>query len=244
MMIQTHTPPAVIKILAHNLRWQIVQLLVVGDYRVNELVTLLDQPLNLVSYHLKQLRDSQLVSSRRSEADRRDTYYSLDLMRLQEQYRTAGAALHPVLSELDMNSQPQKPRPKILFVCTHNRARSQIAEGLMRHLTEGQVYVSSAGSEPGAVHPDAVRTMETLGIDIRNQYSKGFDDVIDQTFDFVITVCDRAREVCPTFPGDGQHIHWGFPDPLMIEDPAKRAEVFHQMTMRLTRRIRYFLKTL
>ncbi|MCB9450741.1 MAG: ArsR family transcriptional regulator [Anaerolineaceae bacterium] len=238
------TPHQVIKLLAHDLRWQIIQALAVGDYRVNELVTLVDQPLNLVSYHLKQLRDGQLVVARRSEADGRDTYYSLDLDHLGALYREAGAAIHPALAGTAEGDSSLKSRPDILFVCTHNSARSQMAEGLMRTLSDGQLVVNSAGSRPSHIHPDAIRTMDALGIDIRSQHAKGFDDLAGQSFDTVITVCDRAREICPVFPGEGQHIHWGLPDPAAIEDEAARQQAFADTAYRLQTRIQHFLQDL
>jgi ArsR family transcriptional regulator, arsenate/arsenite/antimonite-responsive transcriptional repressor / arsenate reductase (thioredoxin) len=234
-------PPAVIRLLAHDLRWQLVRELAVGDYRVNELVARLKLPLNLVSYHLRQLREGELVAVRRSEADRRDAYYSLDLDQLRTAYGAAGSAIHPALAGPGANGAALTHAPSVLFVCTHNSARSQIAEGLMRHMSAGQIAVSSAGSEPAIIHPDAVRTMAALGIDIRAQHAKGFEDVRDQPFDTVITVCDRAREVCPTFPGEAQHIHWGLPDPAAIADEQERQQAFADTAQRLHSRIRHYL---
>jgi ArsR family transcriptional regulator, arsenate/arsenite/antimonite-responsive transcriptional repressor / arsenate reductase (thioredoxin) len=238
------SPPEILKLLAHDLRWQIVRRLAGGDYRVNELVAHVDQPLNLVSYHLRQLREQQVVQARRSEADGRDTYYSLDLDHLGQLYQSAGAAIHPALVTSGPQSATLAHRPSVLFVCTHNSARSQMAEALMRHLSGGQVQVSSAGSEPSSVHPDAITTMATLGIDIRHQRSQGFADFHDQAFDVIITVCDRAREVCPTFPGDGQHIHWGYPDPAALADPQARRQAFADTARRLQARIAHFLSGL
>lgn len=235
------SPPEIIKLLAHDLRWQLIQSLAHGDYRVNELVAMMQQPLNLVSYHLKQLREGQIVTVRRSEADGRDTYYSLDLDHLQRLYREAGMAIHPALvGESEQNLSPTS-MPKVLFVCTHNSARSQMAEGLMRQLGYGQINVSSAGSEPATIHADAIRTMDILGIDIRAQYAKSFDEFAHQSFDTVITVCDQAREICPTFPGEGQELHWGFPDPSVIENESERQQAFMDIATRLQSRIKHFL---
>lgn len=237
----TIAPPPLMKLLAHDLRWQIVKLLSVSDYRVNELVNFMNQPLNLVSYHLKKLREDALVTTRRSEADGRDTYYSLDLDHLRELYQSAGVAIHPTLTGMERREMPFAAVPRVLFVCTHNSARSQMAEGLMRHLSKGQAAVMSVGSEPAAVHPDAIRTMDTLGIDIHTQTSKGFNACVNESFDTVITVCDRAREVCPTFPGEGQQLHWGLPDPTAIEDEARRRQAFMDTALRLKARIEHFL---
>ena len=242
--MSTTAPPDVIRLLANDVRWQLVRELAVSDYRVNELVERVEQPLNLVSYHLKQLRQGQLVTMRRSEADGRDNYYSLDLDHLREVFGAAGSAIHPAVVRADTSDQTLQHAPSVLFVCTHNSARSQMAEGLMRHLSAGQIRVSSAGSEPATIHPDAIHTMNTLDIDIRSQHSKGFEDVLDQSFDTVITVCDRAREVCPTFPGEGLHIHWGFPDPAAIEDPHQRQQAFAETAQRLRARIQHYLTEL
>lgn len=238
-------PPDFITLLASDIRWALLKALATSDQRVNELVAQVRQPMNLVSYHLKKMRDDALVTTRRSESDGRDVYYSLDLDRLNQMYLEAGVALHPSLGiwvgSLDVSRlAPQR----ILFVCTHNSARSQIAEGLLRHLSQGTLDVSSAGSQPTKIHPDAVRTMDALGIDIRGQQSRPLSEFEDQAFDYVITVCDRAREVCPTFPGEGTQMHWGFPDPIVIQDDASRAEVFAQTAAQLQSRIEHFLCTL
>lgn len=179
---------------------------------------MLKQPPNLVSYHLQQLRASHLVSERRSTADGRDIYYSLNLDRLRHLYLASGEAVHPALlspAEIPQpRSAPGKPKPiRVLFLCTHNSARSQIAEALLRHLSRGQVESLSAGSEPREVHPYAIRAMSDLGIDISSQRPKHLDTFRDQSFDYVITVCDRIRESCPVFPNDPKRIHWSFPDP-------------------------------
>lgn len=233
--------PPIIKLLSHELRWSMVQALTLGDYRVNELVTMMDQPLNTVSYHLKLLREGNLIAMRPSEADGRDNYYSLDLDQLGEWYRAAGFALHPSVMEPEVAERHVPSSTRVLFVCTHNSARSQMAEGLLRHLSGGQIQVKSAGSQPTTVHSDAIRTMASMGIDIREQQSSGFDDVINDSFDVVITVCDRAREVCPAFPGEGQHIHWGFPDPAAIEETDERQRAFTDVARRLRSRVSHFL---
>jgi protein-tyrosine-phosphatase len=235
--------PEFLKLLSHDLRWNLVKALTTSDYRVQELVGLLDQPMNLVSYHLKQLRDEAVVQTRRSDADGRDVYYSLDLERLRALYHAAGAALHPAFmaDKLPDAGRQRQEKVRVLFVCTHNSARSQMAEGLMRHLAGGRVEVFSAGSDPRGIHPDTIQTMDTLGIDIQGQQSRHWHDFENQPFDYVITVCDRAREVCPTFPGGGQHLHWSFRDPLAVEDAGERARLFADTARQLETRIRYFL---
>ncbi|NWG16206.1 MAG: ArsR family transcriptional regulator [Chloroflexi bacterium] len=235
-------PPAFIKLLANDLRWTLLKFLVAGDHRVQELAELIAQPVNLVSYHLKKLRDEDVVQVRRSEADARDIYYSLNLDRLYEQYQAAGRALHPAFAETHQMPLATPSDPiRVLFVCTHNSARSQMAEALMRFMGAGRVEAHSAGSHPGDIHPDTITTMARMGIDLGGQRAKHLSVFEAQPFDYVITVCDRAREVCPAFPGAGQQIHWGFPDPTAIDDQAERLAAFEDIAGRLRSRIGYFL---
>jgi arsenate reductase len=102
---------------------------------------------------------------------------------------------------------------RVLFLCTHNSARSQMAEGLLRHLGGGQFEAFSAGTEATGVRPLAVRAMAELGIDISGQASKTLERYLDQSFDKVITVCDQANETCPVFFGARERLHWSLPDP-------------------------------
>jgi protein-tyrosine-phosphatase len=238
-------PPDFIKLLANDVRWGVLKALASGDHQVNELVMLVQQPMNLVSYHLKKMREEMLVTTRRSEADGRDIYYTLDLERLRDLYLAAGGALHPLLSQpyqtLDIAALPAA---RVLVVCTHNSARSQMAEALLRDLSKGKITVSSAGSHPTCVHPDAIHAMDSLGVDIRAQGVHHLSEYEGQSFDYVITVCDKAREVCPTFPGEGQQLHWGFPDPVGIADAEQRQAAFAQIAQRLRIRIEHFLVTL
>jgi arsenate reductase len=102
---------------------------------------------------------------------------------------------------------------RILFICTHNSARSQMAEGLLRHLGGEQFEVFSAGTEATLVRPLAIQAMAEIGIDISQQQSKALDRYLDEPFDEVITVCDTAAETCPIFPGATHRRHWSFEDP-------------------------------
>ena len=102
---------------------------------------------------------------------------------------------------------------RVLFLCTHNSARSQMAEGLLRHLGNGAFEAFSAGTEATHVRPLAIRAMAELGIDISGQESKTLDRYLDEAFDVVVTVCDDANESCPVFPNAKARIHWSFPDP-------------------------------
>lgn len=243
----TVSPPLVLKLLAHDLRWQLVTQLAQSDRRVQELVDLLKEPANLVSYHLKKLRDGQIISDRRSAADGRDVYYSLNLGLLRASFLASGGAIHPAISVSDSTprveeAQTSLPPARVLFLCTHNSARSQMAEGIMRYLGGNRVEVFSAGSEPQPIHPFALQAMAEIGIDISHQRPKHFDDFVGQTFDYIITVCDRVREVCPVFPGDLEHIHWSFPDPAEPEDGgAVQYTAFKQTGLQLTTRINHLL---
>jgi arsenate reductase (thioredoxin) len=104
-------------------------------------------------------------------------------------------------------------KQRILFICTHNSARSQMAEGLLRHLAGDRFEVFSAGTEATQVRPLAIQAMAELGIDISQQQSKTLDRYLKEPFDLVITVCDQAAEVCPVFPGASKRKHWSFEDP-------------------------------
>ena len=245
--VSLSTPPDFLKLLAHDVRWSLVTALTRSDHRVQELVRLLDQPMNLVSYHLKQLRDQHVVTERRSSADGRDVYYSLDLDLLRTRYLATGAALHPALIISGSATMLDAPTPqahsvtRVLFLCTHNSARSQMAEGIVRHLGGDRVNAFSAGSQPSEVHPQAVRAMAAIGIDISQQQSKHLDTFANQSFDYIITVCDRVREVCPLFPTDPERIHWSFADPAAVEDDTARERAFQQTAQQLVTRVRHLL---
>jgi protein-tyrosine-phosphatase len=122
-----------------------------------------------------------------------------------------------------------------------------MAEGIMRRMVRSNqlggsgVEVFSAGSEPSSIHPEAVRVLTSLGVDVSRQKAKHLDRYRDQEFDYIITVCDRVRETCPVFPGHPERIHWSFPDPAVIEDDEARRRAFDQTAEQLTIRIRYLL---
>jgi arsenate reductase len=134
------------------------------------------------------------------------------------------------------------PRKRILIVCTGNSARSQIAEGLIRHEAGDAFEVFSAGTHPAEVRSEAVAVMRELGIDISGQQSKPVSEFAGQEFDFVITVCDRAREECPVFPGDAQRLHWPFDDPARFAAAVDaRMESFRKLRDRIHARVMVFL---
>lgn len=230
--------------LAHELRWQLLQALAYSDRRVHELVELVDRPMNTVSYHLGQLRQHALAQEHRSAADARDVY-SVDLDKLRHLYFAAGGAIHPSLdaTEPEPSAGADTLSPtRILFLCTHNSARSQMAEAIARTCSKGRIESFSAGTEPGVVNPYAIRAMEAMGMDIRDQRSKHLDEFLGQNFHYVITVCDSAREACPVFPGDPARIHWSFPDPSAAEgSDAEKLRVFQETARQLTNRINHLL---
>ena len=213
-------PPPFLALAGHPLRWRLLRELAESDRRVWELTARLGEPQSLVSYHLGLLRDAGLVSARPSSADHRDSYYSADLIRCGELLGAAGAALHPALASAPgPPAAPEEFSGRVLFLCTGNSARSQMAEGWLQHLTDGRVQAFSAGSQPTRVHPNAVRVMRAHGVDLAGRRAKHFDEFLDQRFDCVVTVCDRVREVCPEFPGAQD-------DPL--EHPRPRREWRHR----------------
>jgi arsenate reductase len=105
----------------------------------------------------------------------------------------------------------------ILILCTGNSARSQMAEGILRHLAGDRFEVESAGTAPSFVRPEAIKALAEIGIDISNHYSKSVTQFTDREFDHVITVCDNAKESCPIFPGKRERIHWSFSDPAAVK---------------------------
>lgn len=210
------SPPRFLRLAGHPLRWRLLRELARSDRRVGELCELAGRRQSLVSYHLRQLRDGGLVLMRRSAADGRDTYYVLDLACCGELLACTGVALHPGLA---LSPRPGAVRvpgaapARVLFLCTGNSARSQIAEALAEQLSGGAVSAASAGSHPKPLHPNAVRVMRARGIDIAGRRSKHLGEFAAQRFDYVISLCDRVREVCPEFPDWPELIHWSIPDP-------------------------------
>ena len=212
--------PEVLRLLGDQQRWRLLQELAQSDLTVGELAERLGKPQSLVSYHLAELRKSGLVSSRRSSADARDTYCRFEIARCAEQLRAAGNTLSRAL-HLDPGQRPipsRRRRLTVLFLCTGNSARSQMAEALLEHRSGGGVRARSAGSDPKALHPNAVRVMAERGIDIAGRKSKHLDRFARSRFDHVITLCDKVREVCPEFPDAPRTAHWSMPDPSVEPD--------------------------
>ena len=245
--IAPESVPDFLKLLAHDLRWKMLTLLARGDYNGQDFIRLLGLPQNLISYHLRKLLEQHLVREHRSTADERSIYYSLDLDTVRSFYQSAGEALHPALGILEALPQPVEVQPdqvpkRVLFLCTENSARSQMAEALLRHLSHGQVEVYSAGSHATHVHPLALQVLQERRISTEGLRSKSLDEFVGQSFDVIVTVCDRVRESCPTFPGDPDRIHWSFADPAAVEGSLEeRHRAFEQTSLQLTTRLRYLL---
>jgi protein-tyrosine-phosphatase/DNA-binding transcriptional ArsR family regulator len=242
-------PPAFVRLAAHPLRWRLLTALAAGDHRVRELAALLGEPQNLVSYHLRLLRDGALVTATRSSFDRRDSYYHLDLDRCAGALADSAAALHPALRRepgrggAGSRAQPVPPKGRrrvaVLFVCTGGSSRSPIAEALLRHHGAGRVTVASAGTLPKpGTHPDAVRVLrEEFGVDLAVRRPRHLDALAGRWFDHVITLCDKAREVVPGHP---RRTHWSIPDPAAGEGyPA-----FRRAATEIDTRVRHLLPVL
>jgi len=133
-------------------------------------------------------------------------------------------------------------KPTILIVCTANSARSQMAEGLLRREGGSRFEVFSAGTKPSVVRPEAIMAMQEIGVDISGQRSKSVDEFIGKALDFIITVCDSAREACPVFPGNAKRLHWAFDDPAAAEGSADvRMAAFRRIRDQIYSRIVVFL---
>jgi ArsR family transcriptional regulator, arsenate/arsenite/antimonite-responsive transcriptional repressor / arsenate reductase (thioredoxin) len=239
------TPPRFLRLAGHPLRWRLLSELARSDRRVGELCELAGRRQSLVSYHLRQLRDGGLVSMRRSAADGRDTYYVIDLARCGELLSSAGVALHPGLAPTPRPRARRDRRSalaRVLFLCTGNSARSQMAEALCEQLSDGAVWAVSAGSHPKPLHPNAVRVMRKRGIDLTGHRSKHLSEFAGRRFDYVISLCDRVREVCPEFPGGPELIHWSIPDPA--REPGSDEETlpaFERTAAELSTRIHFLI---
>lgn len=241
---QSLAPPEFLQLAGHPLRWRLLAELALSDRVVSELTARLGQPQNLVSYHLGKLRGARLVSARRSAADGRDTYYALELTRMSALLSAAGGALHPGL-RLTAPNIGHLPPVRVLYLCTGNSARSQMAEALTRWLSDGAVQAASAGSHPRPLHANAVRAMrEGYGLSLDGHVAKSLGRLQGERFDAIVSLCDRVREVCPDFPGDPQTLHWSLANPATDEDDETTYPAFQETADELANRIRFLLARL
>ena len=253
-----------VRLLADPVRWRLMRELASSDRRVRELAAAVGQPQNLVSYHLRQLRLGGLATARRSSFDGRDTYYSLDLEGCAKALAGAAGALHPGLAPaspapvgppVPPSAMPEFVMPgslvapgaarRILFVCTGNSGRSPMAEGLLRYRAGARVTAASAGIRPKPVHPHAVAVMrDGYGVDIAGHRPVPVDTVARERFDYVISLCDKAREACPEFAGRPGLIHWSLPDPAAGGSGLAGYAAFERTAAELDARIGFLLPVL
>lgn len=244
-------PPEFLQLAGHQLRWRLLGELTRSDRTVGELTGLLCEAQNLVSYHLGKLRDGGLVSARRSSADGRDTYYTADLTRIGELLSATAEALHPGLRAAPgrpPSLEGEAPGPaRVLFLCTGNSARSQMAEALLRARSGGAVEAFSAGSQPKPLHANAVRVMrDEYGIDLAGHEPKHLSVFADQHVDWVISLCDKVREVCPEFRDHPETVHWSIADPAAVRRGADGSDeatypAFRRTAAELDARIGFLL---
>jgi len=224
---------------SHPVRWALLTELAASDRRVRELVAAVDEPQNLVSYHLRLLRSAGLIEARRSNFDGRDTYYHLNLARCSGAFAEAAAALHPSLA-----GAPTRPTGSVLFLCSGNSARSPMAEALLRKKGRGRIRAASAGSHPKPqLHPYAVRIMrDVYGIDLRGR-PRPLAAVARRRFDYVITLCDKVREYADEH-GVATAMHWSLPDPAAAGGGRASYPEFRRVASELDSRIDSLLPVL
>ena len=134
-------------------------------------------------------------------------------------------------------------KKKVLFLCTGNSCRSQIAEGFLRHLASEDFEAFSAGTKPSRLNPLAVKVMEEKGVDISGQYSQSIDEFLNESLDYIITVCDHAKETCPVIPGTAERIHWSFRDPADAKgSEEEKMTVFREIRDSIEKNIENFIK--
>jgi arsenate reductase len=132
-------------------------------------------------------------------------------------------------------------KKRLLVLCTGNSARSQMGEGLFRAEGGDGYEVFSAGTKPSIVRPEAIAAMKEIGIDISSHRSKSVEEFAGQNFDYVVTVCDNARDNCPVFPGGTERIHWSFEDPAAVEgDESERLAAFRRIRNQIHERVKTF----
>jgi protein-tyrosine-phosphatase len=234
------------RMASHPLRWALLTELAVTDQRVRELAAAVDEPQNLISYHLRLLRSSGLIGSRRSTFDGRDSYYHLNLARCAGEFGEAAAALHPALAPATTKPAARPASRAVLFLCSGKSARSPMAEALLRTKSQGRIRAASAGSHPKAcVHRNAIRIMrDEYGIDLRGTRPQPLTTVAQRHFDCVITLCDKVREYARD-RGLATAMHWSVPDPSLAADTDQGSYLeFHRVASELNNRIDFLLPVL
>ena len=212
-------PPSFLRLAGHPVRWRLLSELAHSDRRVGELCARLELPQNLVSYHLGRLGAERVVSRRRSTADGRDSYYVLELDRCGELLAAAGSALHPGLRlapahRIGAAAAASPGAGRGCCSCARATARARrsprrwpSSSAAARRRPQRRQPSQAASPERGARH------CASAGSTSRGRRSKHLDEFAGRRFDYVVSLCDRVREVCPEFPGHPDLIHWSIPDP-------------------------------
>ena len=192
-------------------------------------------PQNLVSYHLGLLRRGGLVRERRSSRDGRDVYYRLDVHMLRRGLERLRAGLD---QDLALSTDPEAARGSVLFLCSGNSARSQIAEALLRYRSDERVDSASAGTRPDGVHPLALEVLNGMGVPTAGLRSKHWSELGDRHFDRIVSLCDIAREELPKALLGSNNTHWSLADPAAVRgSTARRKAVFHSAVEEISERI-------
>ena len=231
------------------MRWRLLSELAYSDRRVGELCALLELPQNLVSYHLGRLRAERVVSRRRSSADGRDSYYVLELARCGELLAetgsgaASGAAPRATTGRARARRARRRTRTRVLFLCTGNSARSQIAEALAERLGGGAVEARSAGSHPKPLHPNAVRVMRERGIDIAGRAPSTWTSSPTSGSTTWSASATASARSAPSSRGHPDLIHWSIPDPARDGDSDRQTyPAFERTAEELATRIAFLLE--
>jgi protein-tyrosine-phosphatase len=228
------------RLLADDLVWRLFPLLATSDVQLGEVQARLGAPREDLEERLTRLSQLGIIDQRVSDVDAGTRYVRLQVERLRTTVQHLISAIHPSfqLASLPEPAAFSPMRPRVLFLCTENSARSQLAEALLRRLSKGAVEAYSAGTQPGVVHP---RVLDLLGVEREGLRSKHLDEFAGQHFDYVVTVCDKVREICPSFAGADQQVHWSIPDPAAVIGSEEQQRAFEATVRELTQRIRYLL---
>ena len=239
--------PPLMRMASHPLRWALLSELAASDQRVRELAAAVDEPQNLISYHLRLLRSAGLIDARRSSFDGRDSYYRLNLTSCARAFGEAAAALHPALAPATPTKPTARPAVRsVLFLCTGNSARSPMAAALLEKKGQGRIRAASAGSHPkSSVHRNAVRVMrEMYDIDLGGGRPQPLTAVHRRRFDQVITLCDKVREYARDH-GLATTMHWSVPDSSIAANSDRNSyPEFRRVASELNSRIDFLLPVL
>ncbi|HBE79901.1 MAG TPA: hypothetical protein DDW65_19300 [Firmicutes bacterium] len=229
-------------------RLAIISLLSAGSMLVGDICNASGLPLTLVSQHLRVLRMSGMVQAERDNKDARAVWYSLNPQRIKE-IQSALSMVFDMTKIVDRRIPETKQslnltreKFRVLFLCSGNSARSQIAEALLQHYGTGLIEARSAGTHPREVHPLTIKVLAEIGLDTTGLKTKHYSVFNQESFRYVITVCDRANEECPDFSGDYQRIHWSIVDPVMDRNEDELINAFKRTRQELSARIDLFVQ--